>query len=161
MERQEQKAWIVNLVSIIVIFGVFAISCLVLSNIGIRVYRNVVMTNDDNFKLRTSLSYVATKIRQTDTINYPRLIDQDGICCLVLGEEINDTWYETIIYFADGSLFEMFQEAGQPYILEYGTKIMEIANFTFQFEDNGMLVLTAENKSKTQESLALTLRSRR
>ena len=65
-ERQEKKTWMVSLISMILILGFFAISCLFLMNVGVQVYRRIVTANNDNFQLRTSLSYTATKGRQAD-----------------------------------------------------------------------------------------------
>jgi hypothetical protein len=161
MERKYHKAWMVNFISIIVTLGIFAISCLILANIGIHVYQNVVLANDNNFELRTSLSYVATKIRQTDTVGYPKIEQKDGVDVLVLGEEIEGNMFETLIFHKDGSLYEIYQEAGAEYELEYGQETMEIEKFTMQLTNSGMVTLTAVNHAGDEESLTVSLRTRR
>lgn len=161
MERKYHKAWMVNFISTIVTLGIFAISCLILANIGVRVYQNVVLANDNNFELRTSLSYVATKIRQTDTIGYPKMEQKDGVDVLILGEEIEGSMFETLIFHKDGSLYEIYQEAGSPYELDYGQETMEIEDFTMIMSNLGMVTLTAVNKAGDEESLTVSLRTRR
>ncbi len=161
MERKYHKAWMVNFISIIVTLGIFGISCLLLANIGIRVYKNVVLANDNNFELRTSLSYVATKIRQTDTVGYPKKEQKDGVDVLVLGEEIEGNMFETLIFHKDGSLYEIYQEAGAEYELDYGQETMEIENFSVQLTSTGLVTLTAMNHAGDQESLTVSLRTRR
>ena len=161
MERKYHKAWMVNFISIIVTLGIFGISCLLLANIGIRVYKNVVLANDNNFELRTSLSYVATKIRQTDTVGYPKMEQKDGVDLLILGEEIEGNMFETLIFHKDGSLYEIYQEAGAEYELDYGQETMEIENFSIQLTSTGLVTLTAMNHAGDQESLTVSLRTRR
>jgi hypothetical protein len=121
----------------------------------------VVLANDNNFELRTSLSYVATKIRQTDTVGYPKMEQKDGVDVLVLGEEIEGNMFETLIFHKDGSLYEIYQEAGAEYELEYGQETMEIEKFTMQLTNSGMVTLTAVNHTGDEESLTVSLRTRR
>lgn len=161
LEMKYQRAWIVNLISVIIILGIFAISCLILTNIGIRVYQNVVLANDNNFELRTSLSYVATKIRQTDTEGYPKMEQKDGVDVMILGEEIDGSIFETLIYHLDGRLYEVYKEAGTEYELDYGQETMEIEDFTIQLTGQGMVVLTALNHAGEKETLTVSLRTRR
>lgn len=161
MEKKNQKSWMINFISLIVVLGIFAISCLVLTNIGIKVYQKVIMTNDNNFELRTSLSYVATKIRQTDTQGYPYIEQKDGVDLLVLGEEIDGNVYETLIYFLDGYLYEIYQEAGADYELDYGQPILEISNFGFELTTKGLIHMKAVNSAGVEESLSISLRTRR
>lgn len=161
MERQNHKAWMVNFISTLITLGIFAVSCLILANIGIRVYKNVVLANDNNFELRTSLAYVATKIRQTDTVGYPKMEQRDGVDVLILGEEIEGSMFETLIYHRDGSLYEIYQEAGSEYELEYGQETMEIENFKMQLTNSGIVRLTAVNHAGDEENLTVSLRTRR
>ena len=161
MKRNEQKAWIVNVISAIIILGIFAISCLVLINIGIRVYQNVVIANDNNFELRTSLSFVATKLRQTDTSDSIRIEELEGTRVLVMGEEIDGRQYETLIYFKEGVLYELFKEPDTQYNLDYGMEVMEIEDFSMELYDNGSLLLTARNSMGDEDELTLRFRSGR
>lgn len=121
----------------------------------------MVLANDNNFELRTSLSYVATKIRQTDTVGYPKMEQKDGVDLLILGEEIEGNMFETLIFHKDGSLYEIYQEAGAEYELDYGQETMEIENFSIQLTSTGLVTLTAMNHAGDQESLTVSLRTRR
>lgn len=158
---KKQKAWMVNLISVFLILGVFMITSLILTNVGVQAYKNVVLANNDNFELRTSLAYVATKVRQTDTIDSTYLEDKDGTTVLVLGEEIDGERYETLIYYYDGYLCELFREKGMEYDLSYGVQTMEIAEFVIEETDQGYLHLTARNKAGDGEEMMLSLRTRR
>jgi len=150
-----QKAWMVNLVSILLIIGIFILASLMLINVGIGAYKNIVLANNDNFQLRTSLSYVATKVRQTDTARSMYMEEKEGVPVLVLGEEIRGTRYETLIYHYKGYLCELYREAGMDYDLSYGIPAIEIDQFDIKLGDDGYLQLTASNKAGEMESLVI------
>ena len=114
MRREEQgkKAFMAGLISMVFLLGIFAVASLFLINIGVQVYKNVVIANNDNFELRTSLSYLATRVRQADQTGMVEIREEDGIEILVLGEENEDGEFETCLYFWDGFLYEHFMEKG-------------------------------------------------
>lgn len=160
-ENQGKKAWMVSLVSMIFILGIFAVSALFLVNIGVQVYKNVVIANNDNFELRTSLSYMATKVRQADCAGMVEIRDMDGVSVLVLGEENEDGAFETYLYFWDGYLYEHFMEKGGYFEPGYGMETFEAASFLMEETQAGQLHLKAENSAGDTEELYLTLRTMR
>lgn len=129
-------------------------------NIGVKVYKNIVISNNENFELRTSLSYVATKIRQTDTKDLTFVEEKEGVPILVLGEKIDENIYQTLIYYYNGHLCELYLAQGMDYELDYGMEVMEIEDFSFQIED-GRVQLSAKNKAGDKETLSLSLRAGR
>jgi hypothetical protein len=150
---KRQKVWIVNLFSVLLIIGVFILTSLILVNVGIGAYKNIVLTTNDNFQLRTSLSYVATKVRQSDTVDSLYIEEKEGISVLVLGEEIEGDRYETLIYPYKGYLCELYREAGMDYDLSYGVPTIEIDQFIIKLTDDGYLQLKAQNKAGEVEEL--------
>lgn len=160
-ENQGKKAWMVSLISMIFILGIFAVSALFLVNIGVQVYKNVVTANNDNFELRTSLSYMATKVRQADCEGMVELRDIDGVRVLVLGEEDEDGAFETYIYFWDGYLYEHFMEKDGYFEPGYGMETFEVSSFRMEETDAGQLYFKAENGAGDTEELYLSLRTMR
>lgn len=158
--NQDKKTWMVSLVSTVFILGIFAVACLFLVNIGVQVYRNVVVANQDNFELRTSLSYVATKVRQADKAGCVQIKQVDGVDILVLTEEDGDEQYETNIYYYEGWLYEHFMEKGDWFEPGYGMETFEIDAFSMEETENGVLCFTARNRSGDIEELTLVLHSR-
>ncbi len=154
MDKQ-QKIWMVNLVSVLLVIGVFILASLMLVNVGIGAYKNIVLTTNDNFQLRTSLSYVATKVRQTDTVNLLYIEEKEGVSVLVLGEEIDGERYETLIYPYKGYLCELYREAGMDYDLSYGVPAIEIDQFHIMLTDDGLLQMVARNKAGESEELLI------
>ena len=161
MEKKKRNTWWVSFLSTILILGAFAIAALILANIGVRVYQNVVLANDNNFELRTSLNYVATKVRQKDTIDSVKIIQKDGIDILVLGYDVDGNTNETLIYFNNGNLCEHIQEAGSEFELNYGFQMIEISSFSMELDEDGYLHLTAQNKAGESDELYLYLRAGR
>ncbi|MBQ9120147.1 MAG: DUF4860 domain-containing protein [Lachnospiraceae bacterium] len=160
-EKQERSTWLVSLVSILFIIGIFAVASLFLINIGVQVYRNVVTANDENFDLRTSLSYIATRVRQNDRENAVYLKEHEGVQVLVLEEELDGAWYQTLIYHYDGYVREHFMEKDGYFELSFGIETFEIAEFCMEETADGMLCVTASNRAGASESLSLGLRSDR
>ena len=164
MEQSKRKSFYVNFLSTIGILGAFAIASLVLANVGVRVYKNIVQENSDNFKLRTSLSYVATKVRQADVQDKVYIDHREGIDMLVMEEDIDGVTYERMIYLYEGKLYEVFHELGGEFYIEdeaYGYTIMEIEEFHMKPWGETGIQLTAVNGSGEKESLVLHLRTRR
>lgn len=159
MEKKERKTWMVQFISTIFILGIFALASLFLTNIGVKVYKNIVITNNNNFELRTSLSYIATKIRQADTMGEVYLTKKDGTDVLVIGEWIDGNKYETLIYYYNGFLCEHYREAETEYTLDYGMEMIQIADFSMKQDEGGMFIFTASNQAGETEELKLFPRS--
>lgn len=159
MKDYEERSWIVNLISTVVILGVFAISALLLLNVGVRVYKNITLSNAENFKLRTSLSYVATKVRQSDETGLIRYTEKEGVGVLSLLEKLEDGNYETLIYYYDGSLRELYQEEGAQLSLDIGTPIVEAASFRMDVSEEGSITMEVENGNGGRETLRINVRT--
>ncbi len=159
MQKNSAKSWWIGFIGTIVILGAFAIAALVLANVGIRVYQNVVVANNENFELRTSLNFVATKVRQKDTGATLRIEEIKGIPMLIMTyTESNGMKGETLIYFHDGYLREYMRLAGIDFNPDLGMEMIEISDFTMEIEGN-ILTMTAVNKAGETDSLKLSIRT--
>lgn len=164
MERARRKASYVNLICTISVLGAFAIASLVLASIGVRVYKNIVEENANNYKLRTSLSYVATKVRQMDEEGCIYIEKREGVDVLVLNENIDGVQYETLLYYYEGKLYEVFHQKGGEFTLSqggYGYEITEVNGFSMVELNNNLMRFTAVDGSGREESITLNIKSRR
>ena len=163
MRREEQgkKAFMVGLISMVFLLGIFAVASLFLINIGVQVYKNVVIANNDNFELRTSLSYLATRVRQADQTGMVEIREEDGIKILVLGEENEDGEFETCLYFWDGFLYEHFMEKGGYFEPGYGMETFEVEALIMEQKASGQLYFRATGGGGDTEELYMTLRAGR
>lgn len=163
MRREEQgkKAFMAGLISMVFLLGIFAVASLFLINIGVQVYKNVVIANNDNFELRTSLSYLATRVRQADQTGMVEIREEDGIKILVLGEENEDGEFETYLYFWDGFLYEHFMEKGGYFEPGYGMETFEVESLIMEQKASGQLYFRATGGGGDTEELYMTLRAGR
>ena len=163
MRREEQgkKAFMAGLISMVFLLGIFAVASLFLINIGVQVYKNVVIANNDNFELRTSLSYLATRVRQADQTGMVEIREEDGIKILVLGEENEDGEFETCLYFWDGFLYEHFMEKGGYFEPGYGMETFEVECLKKEKKASGQLYFRATGGGGDTEELYMTLRAGR
>lgn len=163
MRREEQgkKAFMAGLISMVFLLGIFAVASLFLINIGVQVYKNVVIANNDNFELRTSLSYLATRVRQADQTGMVEIREEDGIEILVLGEEKEDGEFETCLYFWDGFLYEHFMEKGGYFEPGYGMETFEVESLIMEQKASGQLYFRATGGGGDTEELYITLRAGR
>lgn len=158
-DKTESRSGLVNTASTLVIIALFVIAALVLLYTGLQVYKNVVLASNENFELRTSLSYVAAKVRQFDAKDCVYVDEIDGVKVLVLAEEFDGEIYNTMIYHRDGALCELMQPEGSEPDFEFGFEALEIDGFSFEETEKGTLRLTAENAEGETETLTLVLRS--
>ena len=163
MRREEQgkKAFMAGLISMVFLLGIFAVASLFLINIGVQVYKNVVIANNDNFELRTSMSYLATRVRQADQTGMVEIREEDGIKILVLGEENEDGEFETCLYFWDGFLYEHFMEKGGYFEPGYGMETFEVESLIMEQKASGQLYFRATGGGGDTEELYMTLRAGR
>ena len=127
--RNQEKHFIVDILFVLALFGVFAVSALALVTIGADVYQHTVEDMGVNYESRTAVSYILEKVRQndtTDSISLATLEDTPALCML---SRIEDETYCTYLYFYDGHLKELFMREGTSLggqVLPAGTDISKL-----------------------------------
>jgi hypothetical protein len=159
MRKQYGRGWIFNYICILAILCAFAISALVLINVGVHVYKNITVKNSETFSLRTSLSYIATKIRQSDSKDKIYLSKKKGISVLTLEEVVKGVTYETLIYYDKGKLYELYQEKGKEFKLSDGMEVMQLADMQFEMVSGKLMKVTAKSASGNSEELLMCIRT--
>ncbi|MEG1774341.1 MAG: DUF4860 domain-containing protein, partial [Oscillospiraceae bacterium] len=106
--RARPKSHAMDLLFTLALFAVFAATLLMVVTIGADVYKRIADSMEKNFDLRTSLSYVAEKIRQNDTQDAVSIGTLGEGQALILEQSIGGTAYRTYIYYEDGALREIF-----------------------------------------------------
>lgn len=135
---------------------VFTVLCLFLVLTGTRVYQRTVTDMEENNQVRSTLSYVANKVRSSDVHNGISLIEHNGIPVLMITSEPS---YETAIYYYNGNLFELYQPKGTELIPGRGEVLASVASFSVWQSQDGLLHLAVSGKNGREESLTLALRS--
>lgn len=148
--KTQEKHFIVDILFVLALFGVFAVSALALVTIGADVYQHTVEDMDVNYESRTAVSYIMEKVRQndtTDSIFLTTLEDAPALCML---SEIDEDTYCTYLYYYEGHLKELFMRQGASLggqLLPAGTDILELADLDFSYADDNLIRVSLQTPS--------------
>ena len=124
--QKQEKHFIVDILFVLALFGVFAVSALALVTIGADVYQHTVEDMGVNYESRTGVSYVMEKVRQNDTA--------DSI----------------FRYLSDGHLKELFMREGASLggqVLPAGTDIMDLQEFSLSYASDDLIRISLRTAS--------------
>ncbi len=98
------KGHSIDVIFMLLLFSIFAISSLMVILIGANVYQSIVGDMDDNNEIRASLTYISNKVKLNNTGDSVQIEQIDGVDVLTIYGGFED---KTCIYFHDGSLKEV------------------------------------------------------
>lgn len=130
--KQKQTRHIIDVLFVIGLFSIFALSAVFLITIGANIYRKTVTHMDENFNTRTSLAYITEKIRQADRTDGVSLGSLEGHPALILHSMSNGMTYDTYIYEKDGMLLELMMREDLTLSASAGQFILEVEAFQLQ-----------------------------
>ncbi len=138
---KKERSYSVDTVFVLVLFCVFAATILFVLMSGANVYKETARIMQERYEERTCLSYISQKVRHCDSDNAVYITEFDGTPALALEDEINNKEYNTLIYFYDGHVKELFCEKGAAFSKESGTDIIEAKNLQFANvdKDSGLI----------------------
>ena len=148
---------------IFMLIGVYAVFSLLLVLIGVGAYQGVVEDGQGNAQVRTTLSYIANKVRAADAEGMVTVDEWHGMPSLLLRERSDGAIYETRIYFLPdehgpgGAVCEHFAYEGDDWGPDSGDRIVTVSGLDISQEDN-LIVLNLSTADG--QSLALRLRLR-
>lgn len=127
--EQKQQRHIIDIIFVLALFCLFALSAIFLITIGADIYGKTVDNMESNFHTRTALAYVTEKVRQSDVEGRVSIGEFNGHQALVITSRISDIDYNTYIYEYNGCLKELM--CRQDVILgpEAGQDILEVSEF--------------------------------
>lgn len=143
---------------IIMLCFVFAVSASALILLGMNIYRDISHQGMSGHAQRTSMAYIATKLRHMDAKGQVEVGDYNGVSALYLYEDYEGIAYVTVIYQWDGALRETFCRRGLEIAPENGTRIADADFLEFSMISQNVISVhcdTAEGSS----SMLLNLRS--
>ncbi|MCL2136071.1 MAG: DUF4860 domain-containing protein [Coriobacteriia bacterium] len=133
-----------DIVFTLVLFTLYTTVSLVLVDIGAHVYLTASDTMNSNYDQRTSVLYVAQRIRQNDSSGHIRIDQMGGSDAIVFTDVVSGSVYETWIYVSDGQLRELLISAGTEIDPDYGQAIMPMQSMVINQYDraSGLLTIT-------------------
>lgn len=143
-ELQDRK---MDTVSVIAVFCLFAVSLLLLLMLGGNAYKGIDKKSRDRHDKRVCLSYISTKVKNSDGAGKVYLNRFYGLPALYLEEEYDKITYQTIIYFYSGRVRELFSEAGLDLSPESGTPVFEAESLDFEAFNGGLIKVTVNSDS--------------
>lgn len=140
----------------LLVFGIFAVCVLLVLLQGANTYQKIHARGQESFAERTSMQFLAAKIRQADG---PVMLTSFGDGeALLFNEEVNGENYTTWIYTYDGWLREYFGPAGDEPMPELGEPVLEAGALSMNLEDDLLRILLEDEHGESHE-LQLYLRS--
>ena len=156
---KDSKRHTIDVLFVITLFAVFAMSIMVLTGIGASVYEKIQESMSENYDSRTAFSYISNKIHQNDTNGNISLGTYGGTDAVIISEEIDNVTYCTYLYCCDGYLKELFTRAGQEFGLEYGTNILELDSFSASYETDTLIRFELKPKDADKETVFVHISS--
>ena len=146
-------------VFVFILIGFFAVASLLLTVIGLRVYRHVTDSASFNSESQMILSYISNKIRTFDATGSVVIGQRDGIALLSLRETLDAQPYETNIYAYDGAIWESFAAVGDTFDPENGERLVtaQALRCTLLYPD--LVEVTVELPNGETRTMRMALRA--
>lgn len=142
------------------LFALFVLLSLLLVAIGANGYQDAVDAGESVGQIRTTLGYVAGKVRSGSSTAGVEVREYDGLTALVLSEVYECELYETIIYHQDGALYEAYIKASETdFDKDFGSRLTDVAAFTVEMKADNLLQLTVTADSGETQTLHIALRN--
>ncbi|MCL2386597.1 MAG: DUF4860 domain-containing protein [Defluviitaleaceae bacterium] len=129
----------IDTVFVLTIFAVFAASVLLVIMLSGSTFANITEISQAGQHERILLSYIRTKIRNTDNAGAVSVGYFNGISALFLEENLNNRDFVTVIYLYDGLVRELFHEQGNELSPEEGVAIISTDSLIFEAVDGGLI----------------------
>ena len=137
----------IDTVFVLIIFCVFAVSVLLVLALGANIYKNMTDVTREEYDERTALSYVWTRVKNSDESGSVSAGDFKGVSALFIDEEYGQTKYRTAIYTFNGRLNVLFSEEGLEFEPEDGVPVMEVEDMAFSALEDGIIKVSAGGRS--------------
>lgn len=139
---------------LLLLFGVFAVCVLSVLLTGARAYRRLTLRDQEAYRRRTCVQYIATRVRQGDAEGGVSVEPFGGADALVMTGD----GYVTRVYCYNGWLMEMYAGEDVQLAPEDGEKIMELDGLAMSM-DGGLLTVEVDGGDAGTDTLRLSLRS--
>ncbi|MDR0446520.1 MAG: DUF4860 domain-containing protein [Oscillospiraceae bacterium] len=150
----------VDAVFALILFCAFALSMLMVLMTGAGAYKNIRGAVRSHYSEDTCVSYIAMKLRHYDgESSSVSLGEIEGEPALFLTETIEETAYITAIYYHDGSVRELFAEAGYNRRLDDGLEIVEAQSLKIDSPSDGVFSIECVGAGGVRVGTTISLRS--
>ena len=159
MKKQTGQQHMIDILFVLSLFCVFAISSVLLILFGADIYKKTIQQMENNYTSRTSISYITEKIRQSDVEHAIKIISQDDTQVLMLIRTINNIPYATSLYEYDGYLYELFARTDLELPLDAGQPVMELHSLSFSQIEPNILKITFSEDINSEQTIYVSTHS--
>jgi len=110
-------------------------------------YENITTMSREGYANRSVLSYIWTKVKNSDNAGQIHIGEFHGLSALYIEEDIEQTRYQTVVYQYNGWVFELFSEAELEFQPEDGAQIIRLDDLRFEKTDNGSIKVSSGGKN--------------
>ncbi|HWS29597.1 MAG TPA: DUF4860 domain-containing protein [Clostridia bacterium] len=146
-----------NTLNTLLLFLVFTLCAFFVLALSVRAYRASEAEVQQNDRSRTGLAYLINKVRACDERDAVAVGDFDGLNALFLYETRDGNRYTTVLYAAEGGLYELFAADISQFNRESGTLVITNASAVFSLREDTLTVNCESGGEK--QTLTLLLRS--
>jgi len=133
----------IDTIFVLIIFCVFAVSVLMVLILGAGTYERVTALSRDGYTDRSILSYIWTKVKNSDSADCICVGEFNGLSALYIEEEFGQIKYRTTIYQYNGWVCELFYEKGLDFEPEDGARIIQFDDLSFKKLENGLIKVSS------------------
>ena len=134
-------------VFVLIIFSVFAVSVLIVLMLGASIYRNISDVSNEGADERSVLAYIWTKSKNFNEAGMISVTGFHGMDVLAIIEVLGGMEYQTLVYYHDGWLCELFTEKGLGLSPGDGVRVMRLESLAFESVEYGLIRVTAGDRS--------------
>lgn len=134
-----RRAHTIDLVFSLTLFCAFAASMLFVLLSGAKIYRGVADRMEENYEVRSCLSYITSKLRHFDTEGAVSLAEFGDSGALLLTQTIDGTEYGTVLYTYRGKAMELFSELPLEFGPEAGSAVLPAESLHFTWLSGSLL----------------------
>lgn len=158
--NEQQEHHIIDILFVIALFCIFALSAVFLISIGANIYGKTVSHMESNFNGRTSFAYVTEKIRQADSNGAISIGNFNDCPALLITKESGDTNYITYLYEYDGYLKELMVREDTPLMPSAGQNILAVSDFSLAQINDRLFAFTIATADGTDCRLYVSAKSK-
>lgn len=158
MNLMKRNKSIADVLVILSVFCVFALTAIFVIVFGARIYKNSVSNNNNNYIERTVPLYITSKIRSFDEGNI-FLSEYNGTDVLTMQSERNGILFNTYMYSFDDGLYEYMGNAEDAFNPNFGTKIFEIQSLSIEETNKNLYRFTACLSTDSSEEFYVNIKT--
>lgn len=159
MKFHTKRKHMIDIIFPVSLFFLFALSAFTILLLAARIYQSTTEYAVMNDTARTSLAYVSEKIHQNDVSGCVEITELDGTEALRLEQNYEGGSYYTYIYVYEDTLRELFVKKDAEANPAFGTKILEVRDFSMEQKEENLLQFTCTDRSGQKESVFVAVRS--